>query len=339
MINRVTSTSLSSNIVLNMQKSYADYAKLTEQISSGKKVSSILDDPIQSINIINSNRELNKISTWESNIDYLTNELKQSTDTIEFAIEKSQRIKDLATLSANKTYNMLDLKSVLSEVDVIIESMVDMANTNYNGNYIYSGANIKVPPYEIQYDTSGEIVGMKYNGTDKSGAWERKLEVSDGIFEKSNVTGIEVFGESDITGNSSGIMGDLIDFRNILKEKIKKLEEQENLPNNSTQADKDKIASEINSCYTSMNNLLTDIDDSITNMISVNSHLGSVSNKLEMSKESLIGTKLNITTKKSEMENIDLTEAISEWYLSQYSYQASMQVFQSSNSLSLLNYI
>ena len=339
MINRVTSSSINANLVLNMQKNYADYAKLTEQISSGKKIESILDNPTEAINIINANRELNKIEEWKSNITYLTNELNQSSDTLDFIIDKSQRAKDLATISANKTYNKDNLNSVLTEVDLLIESIVDMANTKHNGNYIYSGVNTKTAPYEIQYDNNGEITGIEYKGSSKDNVWERKLEISEGIFQTVNVTGIEVFGESNVNGDSSGIMGDLIDLRNNLKNTISKLEEQENLPENATQAEKNQIVSEINSCYDSINRLLDNFDDSINNITGINSRIGAVTNKLEMTSKALENTSLNIEGEKSDIENIDLTKTISEWYMSQYAYQASMQVFQASNSMSLLNYI
>ena len=339
MINRVTSTSINTNLVLNMQKNYAEYAKLTEQISTGKKIESILDDPIQSIEIINANRELNQIETWQSNIMYLTNELNQSSDTLDFIIDKTQRAKDLATISANKTYNKDNLNSILTEVDLLIESIVDMANTKHNGNYIYSGVNTKTTPYEIQYDNNGEIAGIKYNGSKKDGEWQRKLEISEGIFQTVNITGIEAFGESDINGNSSGIMGDLVNLRNNLKSTISKLNEQENLPDNATQAEKDKIISEINSCYDSINGSLDSFDNSINNVTNINSQIGSITNKLEMTNNSLENMSFNIKDKKSGIEDADLTEIISQWQLSQYAYQASMQVFQASNSMSLLNYI
>lgn len=339
MINRVTSTSLSSNLVLNMQKSYADYAKLTEQLSSGKKISSIIDDPLQSIDIINANRELNHIDEWKSNISYSINELNQSTDTIDLVISKCQRVKDLATFSSNMIYDKDDLNSVLTELDSIIETITNMGNTKYNGNYIYSGTNTKTPPYNIQYDDTGEIIGIKYNGTQQDGVWERKLEISDGVFQTINVTGIEVFGESDINGTSSGLMGDLISFRKAIKQTISKLDEQENMPETSTKQDKDKISSEIADCYDTIKGLLDNFDTSISSMSGINSKLGSINNKLEMTNNILENTGLNIENKKSDIENIDLAETVSNWYMSQYAYQASMQVFQSSNSLSLLNYI
>ena len=367
MIGRVTSSSVNSTLIGYIQNNYSDYAKLTEQLSTGKKINSILDDTLQSVNIVNSNRQIAKIDIWTANIGSLTNEIKQSSETIEFVLEKGQRAKDLATTAANGTSSKDNLISTLTELDQIIESIVDTANTNYNGNYIYSGTNTKTPPYSIQYgiDADGnptdEIIGIKYNGTPIDSDWQRQLEISDGVFQTVNVTGTKAFGECDVepvfeadgvtpvldadgnptytVNSNSGIMGDLIDFRNALSDTIKKLEEQENLPETATQAEKDAIGAEIKACYDSINGLLDGFDESITQMTTVNSEFGTITNKLEMSSESLSGSKLNLEEYISGIQDLDITEAISQWYTSQTAYQASMQAATSIMSMSLLNYM
>lgn len=323
MIGRVTSSLTNSQLVLNMQKSYADYAKLTEQLSSGKKLNSILDDPVQSVNLVDSKRELNQIGTWTENIKSLKNEINQSTDTMDLLISGGQRAKDLATSAANNVYNNGSLEAVLDEVDQIIESVVSAANSNYDGKYLFSGTNTKTAPYTIEYgvDANGnktdEIVGIKYNGTSPDGDWERKLEIADGVFQTVNVTGIEALGEYS-GGNSSGIMGNLMEFRNTLSDIL----------NNQNGADFDDISG-----------LLDGFTSSIETMSQTSSKLGSISNKLDMSQTSLDNSKTNLTEKISNLEDIDLTQAITDWYTSQYAYQASMQVFSAFNSMSLLNYM
>ena len=136
-------------------------------------------------------------------------------------------------------------------------------------------------------------------------------------YSTANVTGIEAFGEADINGTSSGIMGDLIEFKNTLT----------NIIDNNGQN------------YSDISKKLDDFTESINKMSGVNSKLGSISNKLEMSAHSLDSTKLNLKSFLSETQEVDLTETIAEWYSSQYAYQASMQVFTRFNSMSLLNYI
>ena len=105
MIGRVTSALTNSNLVFSMQNSYSNYAKLTTQLSSGKKINSMLDDPTQSVNLVNSKRELTRIDTWNNNIKSLKNEIGQATDTLDLLIESGQRAKDLATSVSNNIYN------------------------------------------------------------------------------------------------------------------------------------------------------------------------------------------------------------------------------------------
>jgi flagellin-like hook-associated protein FlgL len=68
--------------------------------------------------------------------------------------------------------------------------MVDLANTEYNDNYIFSGANTKTLTYTV--DEKGNIL---YNGTLHTNPdYIRQTEVSEGVFEVINTTGDKVFG-------------------------------------------------------------------------------------------------------------------------------------------------
>ena len=323
MIGRVTSALTNSNLVFSMQKSYSNYAKLTTQLSSGKKINSMLDDPTQSVNLVNSKRELTRIDTWNNNIKSLKNEIGQATDTLDLLIESGQRAKDLATSAANNVYNNGSLKAVKDELEQIIGSVVSNANTKYDGKYIFSGTNTQTQPYSIEYavDNNGnktdEIVGIKYNGTDKNGDWKRSLEIADGVFQQGNVLGIEALGEYS-NGSSEGIMGCLMEFKNTVSDILE----------NKAGVD-----------YSDISKLLDKFTTSIDRVAQSSSKLGGISNKLDMAQNSLENNSMNLKDKISGIEDLDLTQAVTDWYSSQSAYQASMKVFTAFNSMSLLNYM
>ena len=323
MIGRVTSALTNSNLVFSMQKSYSNYAKLTTQLSSGKKINSMLDDPTQSVNLVNSKRELTRIDIWNNNIKSLKNEIGQTTDTLDLLIENGQRAKDLATSAANNVYNNGSLKAVKDELEQIISSVVSNANSKYDGKYIFSGTNTQTQPYSIEYavDNNGnktdEIVGVKYNGTDKNGDWKRSLEIADGVFQQGNVLGIEALGEYS-NGNSEGIMGCLMEFKNTVSDILE----------NKTGVD-----------YSDISKLLDKFTTSIDRVAQSSSKLGGISNKLDMAQNSLENNSMNLKDKISGIEDLDLTQAVTDWYSSQSAYQASMKVFTAFNSMSLLNYM
>lgn len=367
MISRVTSSSVNTTLTNQISTKYSEYSKLTEQLSTGNRVNSIKDDPIQAVNILNSNRQLTRLGTWAANIKVLNNEIKDSSETIDKMLEKAQRARDLATTAANGTSTKSVLESTLTEVKQIIAGMVDFANTNYNDNYIYGGTNTKTPPYEILYgiDADGnqtdEIVGIKYNGTKVTNEWQRQLEIADGLFQTVNITGDEAFGQYlkepvyeadgvtpvlDDKGNPTytvtedkGIMSDLIKFQDAIKETIKKLDEQANLPEDATQADKEAIGAEVRACYDTISGLLDGFTESMNVMTGVNERFGTITNKLTMSGESIADSELNLESFISDIKEIDVSKAVGEWYMSQYALQASMQASMSIMSMSLLNYI
>lgn len=366
MISRVTSSSVNTALTSQISNQYTNYAKITQQISSGYKINSILDNPAQAINIVNTNRQMNKIDILKGNVATLTNEIKQSSETIDIISDKAQRAKDLAVNSATGTSGKTSLQATLTEIDGIIASIVDLTNTNYNGKYIYSGSNTKTPAYEIEYgiDSAGnktnEIIGVKYNGSKLTDNWQRNLEIADGIFEKSNVLGIETFGEYDkepvldadgnpvldADGNptykvnsKSGLFSNLMELRNSLKSTIKKLEEQENLPETATQAEREAAATAVKNGYKAIGDTIDGFSSALETMAMANTRFGSTTNKLEMSEKSLTSTKDNLTEYVSGIRDLDITEAVSQWYQSQYAYQASMQASTSIMSMSLLNYI
>lgn len=367
MISRVTSSSVNSTLASQINNKYSDYAKLTEQLSTGKRVNSLMDDTIESINIINSTRRLNRIGVMSANISSIKNEIKDSSETIDKAISKAQRAKDLATTAANGTSTRSTIEASLTELDKLIETMIDLANTNYNGNHLFAGTNTKTPPYTIEYgiDADGnqtdEIIGIKYSGTPVDGDWQRQLEIAEGVFQTMNVTGEELFGQYDkepvyeadgvtpvldADGNptyqvnsSSGIMGNLIEFRNALSETLEKMDEQEALPEDASQADKQAAGDALKACYDKINGLLDGFGTSIDKMTLVNSSFGTITNKLDMSSESLLDSENNLKEYIEGIQGLNITQAVSDWYNAQYAFQASMQASTSIMSMSLLNYL
>ena len=193
-----------------------------------------------------------------------------------------------------------------------------------------------------------------------TGEWERKLEIASGVFERINVTGIEAFGDYDkepildadgnpvldADGNptyqvnsQSGIFSNLIELRNSIKTTIEKLEIQENLPKTATEEEKKAAAEAVKAGYDSISGVIDGITNSMQVMTVVNTRFGTLSNKLDMANETLASTESNLTEHISGIQDIDMAAAASEWYKSQYAYQASMQASTSIMSMSLLNYI
>ena len=190
MVNRISTSGKYSQLVADMQKQLSNYNKLTKQLASGSKLTSITDDPIATVNVLNTNRQLGQMDTFSSNVELAKTELSALDDLMDLANGYLSNAWNKATQANNQTYSDTSLKALKVEIDEITKTMVDLANTEYDDNYIFSGANTKTVPYTV--DDNGDII---YNGTPYSNKdYIRQTEVADGVFEVINTTGDKVFG-------------------------------------------------------------------------------------------------------------------------------------------------
>ncbi len=362
MVDRVSSATRYAQLIADMQMNQANFNKLTTQLSSGSKVIELTDDPIASVNILNTNKQLGQIETFTQNIGMASAELSALDDLLDLANGYLSQAWDKAIQANNQTYTAGSLEALKVEIDEITKTMVDLANTEYNDNYIFSGANTKTVTYTM--DDNGDIV---YNGTPKDNPdYIRQTEVADGVFEVINTTGDKVFGyykgaveagngvytdsngkrvleSTDDAGNlvytyenGTEYTGDVADLTDGAEEEavgvmgaLKKL-------SNSIQKvlDGDEVEG-----YEEMNSTLDMFADSLNTITTEQTKFGGVANRLDMSASTLETNNMNLTSYLSQIQDIDYASAITQWMNAQYAYQASMQIASASMNMSLLNYI
>jgi len=368
MVNRITSSTRYDMLINDMKINEYNFNKLTAQLSSGNKIMNITDDPIVSVNVLNTNRQLGQIKTFEQNVGMASAELSALDDLLSLASSYLSNAWDKAVQANNQTYSGDSLKALKAEIDEITKTMVDLANTEYNDNYIFSGANTKTITYTI--DADGNIV---YNGTPHTNKdYVRQTEVSDGVFEVINTTGDKIFGhyekvqETDANGNKiyTDADGNRIieekqadgtfkyikeddgsDFQGDEKALIRVYTEEEDysgvlgaLKVLSNSIEK-VLNGEVEDGYAEMNSTLDMFSKSLNTITTEQTKFGGVANRLEMTTSTLETNNENLTTYLSNINEVDYAEAITQWMNAQYAYQASMQIASASMNMSLLNYI
>lgn len=362
MVNRISTSGKYSQLVADMQQQLNNYNKLTKQLASGSKLTSITDDPIAAVNALNTNRQLGQIDTFSSNVELAKTELSALDDLMDLANGYLSNAWDKALQANNQTYSETSLKALKVEIDEITKTMVDLANTEYDNNYIFAGANTKTTPYTI--DENGDIT---YHGTPHDNPdYIRQTEVADGVFEIINTTGDKVFGyytTKDANGNNlfTDANGDTV-IETVDAQTGTKSYAYENGNPFTGDPDKDlqvkeeysgvmgalkKLSNSIQKVldgkteegYAEMNSTLDMFSDSLSTITTEQTKFGGVYNRLEMTSSTLETNNENLTTYLSEIKDIDLTTAITNWMQAQYAYQASLQVTSASMGMSLLNYL
>ena len=314
-ISRVSTAQLNKAFSSQLSNTQSKFNKLAEQIGSGVSVSSMSDDPVAAGSIIKVNKQMGDIETYLANIESSDNELSQVDSTLASINSQLSKAHDLAMQVSNGTMGSNELKAYQSELDSIIDNVTKLANTNYNGKYLFSGTRTTTSPYNKNED------GLIYNGNDES----RSALIGDNKIKEISYTGKNIFGEASFTTDesgkitvdtsaSSGAFGALYQLKAAIQD-------PENI-------DTDAVSSAMGGLSSSMDTV-----------IGVKTRAGAVSESLEDMKNVYANDSLRLEELRSNLQDTDLPSAISNWYSVYQSMQASYSMMSQTMGVSLLNFI
>lgn len=295
----------------------AQQSKLLElqaQADSKKKVNTLSDNPGEIGTIMNLNYQLSQIDSYYNNINTASNQLSMIDDTFKHAIDKLQRFKDLGLAAMNGTDSTESVKATKDEIDQLLQSIVDTANTEYNNQYVFAGAKVTTQPYTIERDADGNITGIAYNGSQKDAEGAlRKLTISDGVQIAVNGIGEDIFGSYQADGSGSGILQAMGDFSSILA----------TYPPDQN----------------ALEEAMSRVESGIDKVNLTRSEFGTKAARVTLTKNSLQDLEMQTTSHKSSLVDLDMAEALSNLIQQNYAYQSSMSIYSMLQQNSLLNYI
>ena len=308
---RVTSTSI-QNMVGNISSQQSQLYELYNKINSGQKYTNISDNPIDAADIVRLNKQLSEIGAYSRNVQNATTQINAQDEAFSTIVDKLQRINDLAIQAANSASGEDGFIACKAEIEELKKTIVNLANTQYDGKYIFAGTNVTTKPFELADDGTITYHGTPANNT---AGYERYLEISDGVKVELNSSGDSIFGTYDPNdpNKSSGLFKVLGDLEAAL---------------NTDPMDNDAVREQ-----------LDPLQNSIKHISEIQSVHSSTVTKLTMTTEMLDSTEINLKSKLAAISEVDLPSAITELVQQNYSLQASMQAYTIISNQSLLDYI
>ena len=311
-IGRVSTYQLNKSFTGQIGNTQAKFNKLSQQIQSGKRVSSITDDAVAARGIIKANSQLGDIETYVANLKQADNELTQTDSTLKSVSDKLQEAYDLAMTVANGTNGEEQLEAYRQQLDSIIESVTALANTKYGDQYLFSGTRTTTPAYTKTDD------GLTWNGNDEA----RYALIGQDQKEQINFSGYDIFGDAQVqtdpaTGEKT-VTGDGA-FKALYELKIA-LE--------SDDVDTEKARE-----------TLTGLNEGIEYVTGSRTKAGALGSQFDDLQTTYTNDTLNIKQLRSNLEDVDFPSAISDSYSSYQALQASYQMFSQTMNVSLINYI
>ena len=169
----------------NMQEIQSDAAKTNEQLSTGKALIRPSDDTNKLRTIGNLERAIDKVQSYNNNVDHLINRYSTEEGALTSASSILIRTRELAIQASNATMSSEDRKIVAIEVDGLQAELLALANSkDVTGQALFAGAKTSVEPYVV--DDNGDVI---YQGDTR----QTMIEVSENRQLPKNRSGVEIF--------------------------------------------------------------------------------------------------------------------------------------------------
>jgi flagellar hook-associated protein 3 FlgL len=153
---RVTQTSMTTQVMADLQRSMARGQKIQGQISSGKQLTRPSDSPTGTVTSLQLRGEVRSTQQYSRNADDGLGWLGTIQDKLGDASSQVIRARDLVVQGLNNADNTDQSRGAIAdEIDEIKKTLVGEANTSYMGRPVFGGTTSNT----VAYDANGVYQG------------------------------------------------------------------------------------------------------------------------------------------------------------------------------------
>jgi len=192
-----------SNLAGALDQSQASEQQLTAELSSGVTITSLSQNPVASGQNVLLLNQIQQDDSFTQSSNLVTGQLQVADSTLGSVVSQLTQAISLATSANNGTMNPSDVKSIGSQISGILNEVQSLANTNYQGQYIFAGGQTSTSPFSTS--TGASPATTTYSGDNDI----NYLETPNGQKIQLNVPGNQIF---SATGANSvfGALNDLV---------------------------------------------------------------------------------------------------------------------------------
>ena len=176
-----------TNLAGSLDQVQANEQQLTQELSSGVRVTSLGVDPLASGENVLLLNQIDQDTSFTSNASLVTGQLQVADSALGSVVSELTQAVTLATGATNGTDDASDVQSVGNQIAGILDEVQSLANTSYQGQYIFAGGQTTTAPFSTSNATSPGVT--TYNGDSDI----NYLELPDGEKIQLNVPGNQIF--------------------------------------------------------------------------------------------------------------------------------------------------
>ncbi|WP_348261381.1 flagellar hook-associated protein 3 [Telmatobacter sp. DSM 110680] len=192
-----------TNLVSALDRTQGTEQALTNQLSSGIRFSSIGDDPVSAGRNVLLLNQIQKDDSFTQSSSLVTGQLQVADSALGSVVTQLTQAISLATSANNGTMNASDVQSIGSQISGILSEVESLANSSYQGQYIFAGGQTTTTPFTTLATTSPAVT--TYNGDNDV----NYLHTPNGQKIQLNVPGDQIFlGSTSVFGVLNSLVAD-----------------------------------------------------------------------------------------------------------------------------------
>ncbi len=155
---RITSNMINNTVTRNLSLAQSRFLRLQTLASSGRRINRPSDDPIGITKDLGFRSDLADLAQFRKNIDQGLSWLGFSDQALGNINDLVSSAKELGVQLANDTYDENARRGGATQIRDLFDQIIDAANTQFEGNYIFSGTRTNVKPFNVN------AMGIVYQG-------------------------------------------------------------------------------------------------------------------------------------------------------------------------------
>jgi len=300
---RITPQILVDSVLADINRAQKRLAQTQRILATGKRINAPSDDPVGTARALGLRTAMSSINQFLENVRDATTFASESEASLRVVIDSLHRARELTISGATGTLNQEQRDIIALEINELLETAVDQANTESNNRHLFAGTRTRIPPFQTSLDpVSGEITAVSYVGNNE----RFSVEVSAGIMVSVNEPGDAMFQSIQDTFQT------LIGIRDDLRA-----------------GDTDSLS----------NVRLGEIDNAMTQLLNGTALFGAKMNRLDLVHERLEEQLLSFQTQLTETEDADFVETVVTLEAQQNAFEAALSAGARVIQPSLLDFI
>jgi flagellar hook-associated protein 3 FlgL len=188
-----------TNLVSALDQSQGREQQLTNELSSGLRFNALGDDPVSAGRNVLLLNQIQRDDSFTQSSSLVTGQLQVADSALGSVISQLTQAISLATSANNGTMNASDVQSIGAQIAGILSEVESLANSNYQGQYIFAGGQTTNVPFATSLGTT------TYSGDGDV----NYLETPNGQKIQLNVPGDQIFlGTTSVFGVLNSLVAD-----------------------------------------------------------------------------------------------------------------------------------